>query len=204
MGKRYGEKLSQRESLEEISAAGCRGEITDHTIYLKLSRIGKDKRLSRIFSELAATEHKHYLFWKRYCKGRTIRPDEAKVYFMLFLRYVLGAAFVVKYLEGTEASAVKNYNSLKGLIPKEGRKQFNTIIIDEERHEKAFTDQIKGSYIKYISFIVLGLADALVEVTAIYTGSLGVYHSTILTGLAGIIAGAAASISMASAAYLQA
>ena len=51
---------------------------------------------------------------------------------------------------------------------------------------------------------MLGLADALVEVTAIYTGSLGVYHSTMLTGLAGIIAGAAASISMASAAYLQA
>lgn len=180
------------------------GEITDYTIYSKLSHIEKDKKLVSIFSSLAATEHKHYLFWGRYCKNEAVHPDTLKVYFMLFLRYFLGSAFVVKYLESTEGAAVKNYTSQRTLVPKKDRALLETIIKDEEEHEKAFADQIQGSYIKYISFIVLGLADALVEVTAIYTGSLGVYHSTMLTGLAGIIAGAAASISMASAAYLQA
>ncbi len=187
-----------------MSIAGCRDEITDYTIYTRLSNIGKDKKLAGIFSRLAATEHKHYLFWSRYCKGVEVHPDTPKIYFMLFLRHVLGAAFVVKYLESTEATAVRNYNSIRSLIPKKDEKLLDAIIKDEEEHEKAIADQIQGSYIKYISFIVLGLADALVEVTAIFTGSLGVYHSTTLTGLAGIIAGAAASISMASAAYLQA
>ncbi|MGI0086018.1 MAG: rubrerythrin family protein, partial [Nitrososphaerales archaeon] len=65
-------------------------------------------------------------------------------------------------------------------------------------------NQIQGSTVKYISFIVLGLADALVEIAGIHAGSLGIYKSTELTGLAGIIAGASASIAMASAAYAQA
>ena len=63
---------------------------------------------------------------------------------------------------------------------------------------------MQGNFVKYISFIVLGLADALVEVSGIHAGSLGVYNSAELTGLAGIIAGAAASMAMASAAYAQA
>jgi VIT1/CCC1 family predicted Fe2+/Mn2+ transporter len=58
--------------------------------------------------------------------------------------------------------------------------------------------------VKYISFVVLGLADALVEIAGIHAGSLGIYNSTELTGLAGIVAGAAASLAMASAAYAQA
>jgi vacuolar iron transporter family protein len=198
------EQLSPKKSLEEAAIEGRKGELTDYTIYSKLSHMGKDKKLCEIFSKLAATEHKHYLFWGRYCKYESVRPDYAKVYTLLFLRHLLGAAFVVKYLESTEGDAVKNYSSLRALIPSKDKKLLEMIIKDEESHEKAFADQIQDSYIKYVSFIVLGLADALVEVTAIYTGSLGVYHSTILTGLAGIIAGAAASISMASAAYLQA
>src|SRR5205814_4300548 len=55
-----------------------------------------------------------------------------------------------------------------------------------------------------MSFIVLGLADAVVEISGIHAGSLGIYGKTELAGLAGIIAGLAASIAMASAAYAQA
>src|SRR2546426_12812397 len=63
--------------------------------------------------------------------------------------------------------------------------------IHEERH-------------KYISFIVLDLADAVVEITRIHAGSLGIYAKTELAGLAGVVAEMAASIAMASAAYAQA
>jgi len=65
-------------------------------------------------------------------------------------------------------------------------------------------EQMQGQYLKYISFVILGLADAIVEISGIHAGSLGIYHSTEITGLAGIVAGAAASIAMASAAYAQA
>ena len=78
------------------------------------------------------------------------------------------------------------------------------MIADEEGHEREFSEQFSEPHIKYISFIVLGLADALVEIAGIHAGSLGIYNSTELAGLAGIVAGAAASIAMASAAYAQA
>ena len=78
------------------------------------------------------------------------------------------------------------------------------MIEDEKGHETAFADVVAGSYVIYISFIVLGLADALVEIAGIHAGSLGIYKSTELTGLAGIVAGAAASLAMASAAFAQA
>ena len=65
-------------------------------------------------------------------------------------------------------------------------------------------NETQGKYIKYISFVVLGLADAIVEISGIHAGSLGIYNRTELAGLAGVIAGAAASIAMASAAFAQA
>ena len=75
---------------------------------------------------------------------------------------------------------------------------------DEEEHENVLAKQVQSSFVMYISFVVLGLADAIVEISGIHAGSLGVYSSTELTGLAGIIAGAAASMAMATAAFAQA
>ncbi len=122
----------------------------------------------------------------------------------LFLRWVLGASFAIKYLEGQEASTIKKYEELRPLIPSEDKKFFEDIIVDEKGHENSFAEEVQGGYVRYISFIVLGLADALVEIAGIHAGSLGIYKSTELTGLAGIIAGAAASLAMASAAFAQA
>jgi VIT1/CCC1 family predicted Fe2+/Mn2+ transporter len=75
---------------------------------------------------------------------------------------------------------------------------------DEIAHEKEFEQKTQSGAVKYISFVILGLADAIVEIAGIHAGSLGIYDSTRLAGLAGVVAGAAASIAMASAAYAQA
>lgn len=190
-------------SIYDIARKEARDEITDHTVYKKLSSIERDQKAKKVFSALATTELRHYNFWLRYCNGESINPDMLKVYLVIVFRYVIGAAFVIKYLEKNEASVVKEYKSISGIIPKKHRKEFDGMLLDEEHHEQAFADSIHSTNVRYISFIVLGLADALVEIAGIHAGSLGIYNSTILTGLAGIVAGAAASISMASAAYAQ-
>ena len=127
-----------------------------------------------------------------------------KVYFILLVRRLLGPSFVIKYLEGTEKATKIQYSKLQEMIPAKDRKIFSTIIKDETEHEQDFAQRLEGGHVRYMSFIVLGLADALVEIAGIHAGSLGIYSSTKLTGLAGIVAGAAASLSMASAAYAQA
>jgi vacuolar iron transporter family protein len=192
-------------SLSKIALRECKDEMTDYTVYKLLSEDVKDRKIKSVFSRLSAMEYTHYRFWKKYCaEDASIRPRMATVSFVLFLRRILGESFVIKYLEGGETAAIKKYEAMRTLIPKADKKFFERIIKDEEIHERAFADQIQGTYIKYVSFVVLGLADALVEVAGIHAGSLGIYNSTFLTGLAGIIAGAAASLSMASAAYAQA
>ena len=107
-------------------------------------------------------------------------------------------------MEKHEAGSIKKYKSVAHLVPEEDRAFFSNMIVEEEKHEHEFRNDIQSSYVKYISFVILGLADAIVEISGIHAGSLGIYDSTRLAGLAGIVAGAAASIAMASAAYAQA
>jgi vacuolar iron transporter family protein len=149
----------------------------------------------------------HYNFWQRYLpnnKKQKTKPNRVKMYFVLLLQFVFGASFAIKFLEGQEAATIKKYESLRPLIPIQDRTAYEAMIGDENKHENAFAEEVQGNYVRYISFVVLGLADALVEIAGIHAGSLGIYKSTELTGLAGIIAGAAASLAMASAAFAQA
>ena len=110
----------------------------------------------------------------------------------------------MRYLERHESVVIKQYKSVADIIPEEDRATFKEIIAEEEQHEKAFRERVQSVAVNYISFVVLGLADALVEITGIHAGSLGIYYSTEIAGLAGIIAGGAASLAMASAAFAQA
>ncbi len=191
-------------SLSDLAVKEGRDEITAYIVYKRLAEIEKNQKPKAVLSKLSKMEHKHYEFWKKYSGEEEIKPHWFTIYLVLLLRRLFGAAFVIKYLEGTESAGITEYKSIAKYIPKKDRKTFESIIKDEEDHEQAFADQIKGEHVRYISFIVLGLADALVEIAGIHAGSLGIYNSTLLTGLAGIVAGAAASISMASAAFAQA
>lgn len=190
--------------LSDAAVKNAKDELTDYTIYKMLSESEEDSKMRRIFSDIAAMERRHYAFWLRYCGGAKVSADAVTVNFMLVFRRLLGEAFVIKHLEGTEAEAIKKYEGLRSVVPKSGRRELEQIINDESGHEQAFAQHVQEAHVRYISFIVLGLADALVEIAGIHAGSLGIYASTFLTGLAGVIAGAAASLSMASAAFAQA
>lgn len=190
----------------EIAIESSKDELTDHMVYKKLSelRFEKNQGLKKTLARLADMEYKHYKFWKKYCPGAETGISKITVDLIALLRLILGVTFAVRYLERNEARVIKKYRGFTDLIPPEDRMDFEEMIADEEQHEREFSDQFEEPHIKYISFIVLGLADALVEIAGIHAGSLGIYNSTELAGLAGIVAGAAASIAMSSAAYAQA
>ena len=192
--------------LSDFAYLSAVDEYTDYVVYKKLSGLGFEKRhrFSGTLRRLAGMEYGHYRFWSRYCPERRIGVSNLKVYFIIFIRLILGVTFAVKFLERNEMSTIKKYKEVTYLIPQRDRAQFRKMVADEVEHENIFAGQFDEPQIKYISFIVLGLADALVEIAGIHAGSLGIYNSTELAGLAGIIAGAAASIAMASAAYAQA
>ncbi|HUI01258.1 MAG TPA: VIT1/CCC1 family protein [Nitrososphaerales archaeon] len=194
------------QDLAETALKEAKDEMTDYTTYKRLAASEKGKENKDMFEKLSSMERRHYDLWMRYLPKGTpaVGPSNRTVYLTLFLRRVFGASFAIKFLERREAKTVGKYESLKPMVPPDDQEAFQSMIEDEKGHETAFADIVAGTYVKYISFIVLGLADALVEIAGIHAGSLGIYNSTELTGLAGIVAGAAASLAMASAAFAQA
>jgi VIT1/CCC1 family predicted Fe2+/Mn2+ transporter len=191
--------------LARVAAKRMSDEYTDSALYKRLSKtVPQSSPFAEVLMHLSATEHGHYEFWRKYAPGEGPKLDRLKVVWILFLRRVFGLTFASRYLDRHESSVVEEYRALAGMIPESDRAAFDRMVADEREHEQEFARKIESSTIRYISFIVLGLADALVEITGIHAGSLGIYNKTEYAGLAGVVAGAAASLAMASAAFAQA
>ena len=210
---------SQRNrKFEQVANAVINHEYQDYLIYRRLAdshrkrgvrhgssrREGLGKRAD-VFEELGEIKYSHYKFWAKYA---SLKPSEKvgklRLYVMILIEAILGATFAIKLMERHEKLDGEKCKSLRQIVPDEDRAEFEQLLIDEEKNATRLAEQIHSSALKYMSFVILGLADAIVEISGIHAGSLGIYNSTKLTGLAGIVAGAAASISMASAAYAQA
>lgn len=191
--------------LTRVARVGMSDEFADFTLYELLSkRVDSTSSLAEALRQLSATERRHYEFWRRYVPDEEPRFSRFKLYLILLLQRLFGLTFAVRYLERHESKVIEEYRSAASLIPQQDKSAFEEMLGDEEQHEKEFSGRVESSSIQYISFVVLGLADALVEITGIHAGSLGIYNSTEIAGLAGVIAGGAASLAMASAAFAQA
>ncbi|MGP8057476.1 MAG: VIT1/CCC1 transporter family protein [Nitrososphaerales archaeon] len=196
---------SSNPELSRIAKTRMSHEFTDAKLYERLSKtVSSASPFAGVLMQLSATEHRHCEFWKKYAPEEEPKMDRLKLYWILLLRRVLGLTFASRFLDRHESSVVKEYRALAGLIPEADKAAFEEMVADEQEHEKEFAQKIESSAIRYISFVVLGLADALVEITGIHAGSLGIYNRTEYAGLAGVTAGAAASLAMASAAFAQA
>lgn len=192
-------------SLKDVARVRMSDEWSDCTLYERLSKtIDEDSPFAEALKTLSATERGHYEFWRKYVPGEEPKLAKMKLYWVLFLRKFFGLTFATRYLDRHEANVVGEYTGLAGLIPEEDRGAFDAMVADEKEHEKAFAMKVESAAVAYISFVVLGLADALVEISGIHAGWLGLFEKTEIAGLAGVIAGGAASLAMASAAFAQA
>ena len=192
-------------ALQRVARIRMSDEWSDHTLYEKLSKTVDSKSpYAEVLTQLSSTELRHYEFWRRYIPGEEPKLARLKLYWVLFLRRFLGLTFATRYLDRHEGNVVKEYEGLARLIPPSDLPAYEEMVADEKEHEKAFAQKVESSAVRYISFVVLGLADALVEISGIHAGSLGFYDKTEIAGLAGVIAGGAASLAMASAAFAQA
>lgn len=191
--------------LQKAARVRMSDEFSDFTLYDRLARTVKaDSPFAGILKTLSATEQRHFEFWKKYVPDVDPKLGRLKLYWILFLRRFFGLTFATRYLDRHEANVIQIYQGLAQLIPEADRPAFNAMVADEKEHERAFAMKVESSAVRYISFVVLGLADALVEISGIHAGWLGLFDKTEIAGLAGIIAGGAASLAMASAAFAQA
>lgn len=172
-------------------------ELTEHRFYLKLSRAVKDPKSKEILQKLAQDELAHYRFWKEFT-GTEASPALVKLWFYYIVSLLFGITFGIKLMEKGEDRAQDNYGDLASVIP-EARK-----IADEEGiHERMLIALIDEERLRYVGSIVLGLNDALVELTGALAGFTLALQNTRLTAMMGLITGIAASLSMAASEYLS-
>ncbi|NLV67743.1 MAG: rubrerythrin family protein [Spirochaetes bacterium] len=172
-------------------------ELTEYNIYMKLAESIKDKHNSNVLRKIASDEKAHSEVWKKYT-GVDVKPSRWKIFKFFWISKILGLTFGIKLMENGEEDAQINYEAISEYV-----KDAKKIIKDEEAHEKQLIALIEEERLDYVGSIVLGLNDALVELTGALAGLTFALQNTKLIALAGLITGVAASFSMAASEYLS-
>ena len=167
-------------------------ELTESVIYEKIAAFAKGDENKQTLLRLAREEKAHYEIWKKYT-GTEMKPEKAKVFKYTFLARTLGFTFAVKLMERGEEHAQSEYEVLLSEIPESaGIRQ------QEEEHEHALLGMLDEERLQYVGSMVLGLNDALVELTGSLAGFAFALQNTRLIALSGLIVGISATFSMAS------
>ena len=185
--------INQIEQIKDFQ----RNEITEYHIYNKLAKKIKDAENQKILENIASEEQKHYEFWKSFTNAE-VKPNFGKIRFYYFIARILGLTFGIKLMERGENQAQKNYGNFADIIP-----QAINIANDEDAHEQQLINLIQEEKLNYIGSVVLGLNDALVELTGVLAGLSLALQNTKVIGLVGLITGIAAALSMAASEYLS-
>jgi len=188
--------MSQEESIGPIIEIFQRIEITEHHIYKRLAKSIKDPENSDILDQIADDELRHYDDWKKYTQ-REIKPNMWNVWKYYLISRFFGFTFGIKLMERGEQKAQENYTLLKGKVP-----NIEKWIQDEEVHEQRLLAMLDEERLRYAGSVVLGLNDALVELTGALAGLTLALQNVKLIALSGLITGIAASLSMAASEYL--
>lgn len=182
-------------------------ELFDHVLYLKMASSERNPMNRKLFSELARQEYEHYLFWSKFTGPLKLSlRDNVKIKFLLAASRILGKIFIVKYLESKERATSEIYRRLinDSRFTEEDKGTLKKIVEDEEAHEKEFLNQVDEYAVRYLGSMALGISDAMIEMSGVLAGFLGFTESSAQTGIAGLIVGVSASMSMAAASFLQA
>lgn len=174
-----------------------KNEISEYLLYHKIANGLKDEKNKQILKNIAEDELKHYRFLKSVTK-KEVKPDRFKIFLYFWITKIFGLTFGIKLLEKGEEAAAKAYEKLGMILP-----EAVDIKKEEDEHEHTLLNMIKEERLEYVGSVVLGLNDALVELTGALAGLTFALQNTGLIALTGLITGIAASFSMAASEYLS-
>ena len=185
---------------EEIRAQVIRfqqTEITEYHIYKRLAKRIQTSENANILEQIAEDELRHYEGWKKY-SNTDVQPRWFFVNFYYWISLIFGFTFGVKLMEQGEEAAQGNYEAVSKIIP-----QATEFKADEDKHETQLLEMLDEERLQYAGSVVLGLNDALVELTGALAGLTLALQNEKLIALSGLITGIAASMSMAASEYLS-
>lgn len=171
-------------------------EETASVLYKRIAARQKNESDVIILSKIASEEKEHANVWKGYT-GKEVKPDRLKIFVYTILSYVFGYTFTVKFMENSEYNSVEAYALIEKEIP-----EAKSIIKQEKEHERLLANMLNEERLQYVGAIVLGLNDALVELTGAIAGLTFALASSRLVALSGIVIGISAALSMAASNFL--
>lgn len=171
-------------------------EITEHYIYMNISRMTHGEDAS-ILKRIGEDELEHYNKWRRYT-NEDVEPDRLQIKYYTILARIFGYTFALKLMERSEEKAQLNYEKLLNYIP-----EAKELLEEEREHEEELLKLIDEERLKYIGSIVLGVNDAIVELSGALAGLTFALQNTLLVGVAALITGLAAALSMGASEYLS-
>ena len=182
----------------EIIKKMQQNELTESVIYQEIARFAKGEENKQVLHRLAKEEKAHYEIWKKYT-GMEMKPEKGKVFKFKLIARILGFTFAIKLMENGEGHAQTEYEILMQEV-----KESAAIRQQEEEHEQALLSMLDEERLQYVGSMVLGLNDALVELTGSLAGFTFAMQNTRLIALSGLIIGISATFSMASSEFLAA
>lgn len=173
-------------------------ELTESVIYESIAKFAKGEENKNTLKRLVKEEYAHYEIWRKYT-GIEMKPEKLKVFKYTLVARIFGFTFAVKLMENGEGNAQIEYSQLAKDVPE------STLIREqEEEHEHALLEMLDEERLQYVGSMVLGLNDALVELTGSLAGFTFAMQNTRLIALSGLIIGISATFSMASSEFLAA
>ncbi len=193
--------------LADIAHEQATEELFAYRIYSAMAARAAHEEQSRMLNELAQQELGHVKFWLNVCHQSQdrLRPSRLKHLVLLTASRVLGPAFTIRWLERGEEKAIETYRRLlaEDSLDSDQRMGVERMLREEEEHEQALEKGVTDERREYLGAAVLGLNDALVELTGGLTGLASSISDPKLVGFAALVVGVAASMSMAASNFLS-
>lgn len=174
-----------------------KAEITEYNVYKNIAKLMPEEENRRVVEEIGEDEKRHYEIWKGYT-GKEVSPNRFQIWLYTTISRVLGFTFGFKLMELGEERAQVNYEKIAEDIP-----EARDVIEDEDAHETKLLNLLDEENLIYAGSVVLGLNDALVELTGALAGLTLAFRDVNVIALSGLVTGIAASFSMAASEYLS-
>ncbi len=185
------------EQLLSVVISMQKAEITGHHAYQMIAKKVKDSHNKALILKMAGEEMKHYHIWKSYTKI-DVSPNRLQLFIYSISNFIFGFTFTLKIMEQLEDKATAQYEKYSVDLP-----EAKHISEEEEAHEKELIAMLDEERLQYVGSMVLGLNDALVELTGTLAGLSLALQNTKLIALSGLVTGISATLSMMSSEYLS-
>lgn len=171
-------------------------EMTEAAAYHAMVDAIKDERnreaLTRLADEIASQVRTLETY-----TNKQLAADERKVKRYARMARVFGFTFAAKLMDRRKIKFVNHSKKLLSEMPEVEKMQ-----ADEQKRDDELFALLNEKRLSYVGAMILGMNDAIVEITGTLAGLTLAMQNTRLIALSGLITGVAATLSMAASEYL--